>query len=273
MRPSGRSEADFECRTSYDSLRLGQANGLFRPHLGPLPRGEGTALDHQRTAWKSQEAGSAEMPPTPPSGAKSSSTGPLSDNLHRLSRQDAGLSHGWALAATAESSVALTDGQPQKLTKSLLKLYQILPDFIFLPFMSRGSSPADVQTARWDSTPYPANQREPKRTKENRKLNFADGAQAVHGSSPAARTGVESPTAEFSSFAFPPGPETRGHTAHHCLRRARARSPSSLPHRERPGKNGGYFASHRDVFGRPIRRDPAALIDGRSLSHAAKKGD
>ena len=39
--------------------------------------------------------------------------------------------------------------------------------------MSRVSRSTEVQAARWDSTPYPENQREPKRTKGYQELNFA----------------------------------------------------------------------------------------------------
>ena len=58
-------------------------------------------------------------------------------------------------------------------------------------------SSAEAQAARWDSTPYhPVNQREPKRTKENRKLNFAGWperveAEMVQKSYSAPRTGPE----------------------------------------------------------------------------------
>ena len=39
-----------------------------------------------------------------------------------------------------------------------------------------------------------------------------------------------------------------------------------------PEKTGGYFASQRDVFRRPIGRDTAALIDGGRLAHAWGNG-
>jgi len=61
--------------------------------------------------------------------------------------------------------------------------------------------------------------------------------------------------------------------AHNRYRRALARSPSTLPHRERPGKTGGYFASRREAFGRPIGRDTAALIDGARLINVAGASD
>ena len=48
-------------------------------------------------------------------------------------------------------------------------------------------------------------------------------------------------------------------------------APSSLPHRERPGKTGCYSAPHRDVCRRPIGHDTAALTDGRRLIHAEGK--
>ena len=34
----------------------------------------------------------------------------------------------------------------------------------------------------------------------------------------------------------------------------------------------GYFTPHRDVFGRPPTRDPAALSDGKRLSEVERKG-
>ena len=35
----------------------------------------------------------------------------------------------------------------------------------------------------------------------------------------------------------------------------------------------GYFTSPREVFGRPLTRDPAALRDGKRLVEAERKGN
>ena len=37
-------------------------------------------------------------------------------------------------------------------------------------------------------------------------------------------------------------------------------------------KTEGYFTSHRDVFGRPLTRDSAALSDGKRLAEAERNG-
>ena len=93
---------------------------LLRPKTGALS-GPGTS-----------GGGSVQMRPTPPSGSRLSSTGPLSDD-RSVALRDAGQSRGWAMAASAQIPVALTDRSPQNFTKTLPKLYRISPNFNFLP--------------------------------------------------------------------------------------------------------------------------------------------
>jgi hypothetical protein len=116
----------------------------------------------------------------------------------------------------------------QKATETSPELYQNFTEFdqisIFSPLVTSGE-PRHRGANVAPGTPRPAtqctkeNQREPKRTKSYRKLNFAGRwlpgeAETVQESSRAARTGAGSRTSDVSLFAF------------RCRRQEEVRSPN-----------------------------------------------